>query len=71
MQLILHKFYDRVEQVGQKPGDEEGQQYAAQFFHKPKDSQYGCSYECPADKPVESDFFSHLFSSFSSSLAFR
>ena len=47
--MPLHEFYDRVEQVGEEPSDEERQQNAAEVIHKQEDAEYKQSDADPSD----------------------
>ena len=50
MQLVLHEFHNRVQQVGQQPGNEERQQHIAEVVDN---VQYGNGNQCSNEPPYE------------------
>ena len=59
MELVLHELYDGVEQIGHKPGDEEGQKYARETVDDEVCGENCQCDECPANELVECYWFLH------------
>ena len=50
MELVLHELYDGVEQIGHKPGDEEGQKHARETVDDEVCGENCQCDECPANE---------------------
>ena len=59
MELVFDEFHNRIEQIGQQPCNEEGQQHAAQIIEQQQHGQHNGADACPTNKPVECNLF-HL-----------
>ena len=59
MAFLLHELHDGVEEVGQQPCYEEGQQYFTEVVHGEQYTEYQQGNACPAYESVECDFFVH------------
>ena len=59
MAFLLHELHDGVEEVGQQPRYEEGQQYFTEVVHGEQYTEYQQGNACPAYESVKCDFFVH------------
>ena len=59
MHTILHKLHGGVEQIGQEPGNEEGQQHVAEVVHGSKHKDDQRCHACPTNELVECYLFLH------------